>query len=290
MRHLLSIDDISTDEIRAILDRGHQLATPATTLASRTVALVFMSPSLRTRVGFTVAAQRLGGRTVDVVEHRVTADMSSPESWDDTLRTVSGMVDLVVCRTPDRLDPSAAVTPVINAGDRDGHPTQALIDLFSIEAERGPVDQLHVALCGDLTQRSARSLLQLLRRMPPRSLVLSAPRSRSDHGIDLGTELESRTSWRPPDDLGAVDVVSMVGFPPGPAPTATSEADRRAHVLTGDRIRRLPTDAVVLSPLPVIDEIDDDARSDARIRMWAQSDRSVAVRMAVLEAALRWRD
>ena len=289
MRHLLSIDDLTDDEILAVLDRADAFATGAAVpRRAPTVGLVFLTASLRTRIGFTVATQRLGGQAVVVAEPRWDVGMSAPESFGDTLRTVSGMVEVVVCRTGERLDADRAVAPVVNAGDAHGHPTQALIDLATMQRERGAVDQLDVALVGDLTQRSARSLLQLFRRFPPRSLVLAAPPGRVAHGVDLGVELESRTTLRSPDDLGDVDIVSMTGCAPGPVPTASSEADRLAHVLTVARVERLPPDCVVLSPLPLVDEIDDDARRDPRVRVWAQSDGAVDVRMAIVELAASW--
>src|SRR5262249_2636586 len=96
------------------------------------------------------------------------------------------------------------------------------------------------------------------------------------------------TTFVAPDRLGDLDVLSMVGYAPGVEPTASSERERAEFVLTVDRLARLAGDAVVLSPLPVVDEIADDIPTDARIRIWSQSDDAVFVRMAVLEMVSNW--
>lgn len=293
MRHLLTIDDLTQEEIRSILTRARQLESGAETSHNMfVVALLFLSSSLRTRVGYAAAALRLGASTIEVMEPRFAKGMSSAESFEDTLRSVSGMVELVVCRaeTPlaHGLIDDHCACPMINGGDTSGHPTQALIDVCAIESELGTVGNLTIAMCGDLTQRSARSLLQLFGRMLPKKLVLVSPPQRSDHGVHLAKALADRTEERLPEELSNVDVLYMTGFAPGVGPNRVSDSVRLAYALTFDRISTLPTDAIVLCPLPAIDEIAPDARQDGRIRMWAQSDRGVFVRMALLEMVRQW--
>lgn len=294
MRHLVSVDDLATEEVREILDRAAELEAGALgDCGSFVVGLVFLTPSLRTRVGFTVAAARLGGTSVDVSERRFASGMTSPERFEDTLRTTSGMVDLMVCRTDVAVDLAMldrhAVSPVICGGDTLGHPTQALVDLYAIESAMGPVGECRVAMCGDLTQRSARSLLQLFGRFPPRKLVLMAPEARAAIPSDVSPALTERAEQRPPEDLGGIDVVYLTGFPPGTKAVPLPDELRLRYALSGERLDDLDADALVLSPLPVIDEIADDARTDPRIGIWSQSDRSVFVRMALLELVRTWR-
>ena len=291
MRNLVSIDDLSASDIQHILERARALllssqppeAWPFTT------GLVFMSPSLRTRVGFAVATTRLGGTPIDINEKRGGAGMSAAESLADTLRTVGGMVDLVVTRTKQPLGTLTAepACPLINGGEGGGeHPTQALIDLLAIEEEQGDIAGLTVGLCGDLQARSVRSLVRLLARYPPRVLTLISPPQREFPDISSMGELCDRVEYRQTGNFEDIDVLYMAGLPAGTGANALTSDQRSRFSLDSDRLKQLAPDAVVLSPLPVIDEIHGDVRKDGRIKVFAQSDRGVAVRMACIELLL----
>lgn len=289
--HLLSIDDLSDSAVHTILTRALDPAARTTGPVEQlpVVGLLFLSSSLRTKVGFAVAGARLGAPVVEASELRFGLGMSAGETLADTVRTLTGMVDVLVVRTPDPLAEAAAtaVAPVVNAGDRSEHPTQALIDLLAMEEERGGVESLRVGLCGDMQFRVVRSLLKLFDRRPPARLVLIGPPGRTDHGVPLGPALEERTEVRHHMAVDDLDVLDMVGLPEGAGEDFIAAASRQEFALTSARLAELPADAVVLAPLPVIDEIDEPGRDDARVRMFQQSDRGVAVRMAVLEHVLR---
>lgn len=292
-RLLLSIDDLGDGEIRSLLDRAHVLARggPAIRDHAPLVGLIFLSESTRTRVGFAAAAARLGGSSVEVTSARGGMQMSAAESFEDTVRTLTGMVDLVVVRTPHELDRQAlrevAVTPLISGGHGSvEHPTQALIDVLAIECERGPVGEQRITLCGDLTMRAVRSLLRLFDRMPPAQLTLVAPPGRSVELRHLSPRLSARTIVRSPGSLLDTDVLYLPGLPAGRGPDYLDAGDRARYAVTSDRLATLPANAVVLCPLPVVDEMDADARRDPRVRMFEQSDRGVALRVALLEHLL----
>ena len=255
------------------------------------MGLLFLETSLRTRVGFAAAAARLGGQSIDIAERRGNA-VAMPEGWADTLRVVSGNVDLVVARPGRPLDASQLcpllVSSFLNGGDagRSGeHPSQALIDLYAIEQARGPVSDLTVAICGDLRMRAVRSLVRLFARFPPRRLVaISDPRladadGDGDRDSDNG---DGTAEHRAPWDVDDVDVLYVAGIPHG----ALDEPGRARLRVDRQALAALPPDAVVLSPMPVIDEIATTARSDPRIRMFQQSDDALFVRMALIEALL----
>jgi aspartate carbamoyltransferase catalytic subunit len=284
---IVGVDDLGTEEIRHILSRAAGLRAGASSELARPplVGLLFLETSLRTRVGFAAAAARLGGQSVDVAERRGDA-AAPPEGWADTLRVVSGNVDLVVARPGRPLDAAAQLDPLLvssflNGGDtgrRGEHPSQALIDLYAIEQARGPVSELTVAICGDLRMRAVRSLLRLFARFPPRHLVaISDPRLAA--GADAGgLPAEQRKPW----DVDDVDVLYVAGIPHG----ALDEPGRARLRVDRKALAALRPDAVVLSPMPVIDEIASTARSDPRIRMFQQSDDALFVRMALIEALL----
>jgi aspartate carbamoyltransferase catalytic subunit len=291
-RHIISIDDLSNDEIAALMGRARTFETRGKAKSqgrSFSVALVFLQPSTRTRAGLAEAAIRLGGIPIDLTSLRYEAGMSAPETFADTIRTISGMVDLVITRTAFALNRSELAgtchAPLLNGGDDGGHhPSQALVDLYAIERMLGPVSALRLTMCGDLTMRAARSLIRLLCRAPPKSLQLVAPPSRADHGVKLPPELAGVTSLRTTLDVSSSDVVYMVGLPEGEGQGHLDAKARSAYILDGRQMRQLPTRSVVLCPLPVIDEINDAARHDPRVRMFEQSDFGVYVRMAVIES------
>jgi aspartate carbamoyltransferase catalytic subunit len=288
-RVIVGVGDLGTEEIRHILSRATALRAGAASQLTRPplVGLLFLETSLRTRVGFAAAAARLGGQSIDIAERRGNA-VAMPEGWADTLRVVSGNVDLVVARPGRPLDASQLcpllVSSFLNGGDagRSGeHPSQALIDLYAIEQARGPVSELTVAICGDLRMRAVRSLVRLFARFPPRRLVaISDPRlaDSSDGSDNSDGHAEHRAPW----DVGDVDVLYVAGIPHG----ALDEPGRARLRVDRQALAALPPDAVVLSPMPVIDEIAATARSDPRIRMFQQSDDALFVRMALIEALL----
>jgi aspartate carbamoyltransferase catalytic subunit len=228
----------------------------------------------------------MGGRTVDVVETRFTQAMSVPESVEDTLRVVSGMVDLVVCRVTSPLrvlvNASLPVCPIINAGDALEHPTQALIDVFAIEQEFGSLSDLHIGICGDLGSRCVTSLLRLLERRSPASLKLMAPPTRSTH-VELDGPLSVRTTESEALELEDLDVLYLAGLPAKSRLGTLSRSERSSYSLHPGNIERLPHSCIVLSPLPRIDEVASQLTADSRVRIFEQSDMGVTVRRRVLE-------
>lgn len=143
-----------------------------------------------------------------------------------------------------------------------------------------------VAMCGDLTQRAPRSLLELFKRIPPAELVLIAPAGRERHGVELSEDLRRVTRSGSPGELDGVDVLYLPGLPAGDGSSALDPEVRERYAFNATSARSLPQSAVVISPMPVIDEVDQSYRNDPRVRLFGPSDRSVTVRMAVLDRYL----
>lgn len=283
-RRILRIDDLSDDDINLVLERAGRYAdgeVPAHT--SALIGLGFFETSLRTRVGFAAAAHRIGAGVVEVTERRAS-EISMPESLTDTIRTVSGYVDALVVRSSrpsaELASTARADAPWFNAGDRGDtaeHPSQALLDLFAIERLLGPIGDQRIALCGDLRSRTARSLLALLARRRPQSVMLVTDPSLLD-GFALPPALDSVTTSRGPGDLSDASVLYALGIPHGGATEPVRgklRVDRRMLAV-------LPGDAIVLSPMPIIDEIATPARRDPRMRYFEQSDLGLHMRTAIL--------
>ena len=281
VRRLLGIDDLTADEVSAILARAALHADGATraSVDGAVVALAFFQTSLRTRTGFESAALRIGGRPI-VVNDRRSSDVSLPESIEDTVRVLSGYADALVVRADrpaQRLDAAIrADTPWLNGGDEAEHPSQALIDIFAMERLVGPIAGLHVAITGDVRMRAGRSLLRLLTRSrPARLTVVSDAELGASDPVVMGSGATVIDSVAALDD---VDVLYAVGIPRGP-----EEAMRSRFRVGTPTLQVLSDRGVVLSPLPLIDEIALSARNDPRMRFFEQSDLGLFVRMALLE-------
>jgi len=202
---------------------------------------------------------------------------------------VAGYSDVIVARPGqpfghDELA-DAAACPVINGGDvgpGSQHPSQALVDLFAIQQLVGPVAGLRLAIVGDPRMRAVRSLLALLARRPPAALALVADAEHLGEAC-IPSALQSIVNVCSWNDLSEVGVIYIAGIPHGSLPL-----DRRNALLaTAARVQALTAHCVLLSPMPVIDEMDACARRDARNRMFEQSDLGLYVRMAILEHVMR---
>lgn len=283
IRHLLDLDDLSNDEIDWIIAGPY---SDGKTAAGALIGLVFLQGSLRTHLGFAAAATRLGASPLSVHELRHDAGWPHSETLADTLRVVAGMTDLVVVRPNEPLDRemirSNIPVPVINAGEPiGGHPTQALIELIALQKFVGPIQEINVGICGDLTMRTSRSLLRLLNRRPPRLLKLIAPRSRSDHGVVFDEELRDRVICTETPDFSDLDALIITGIAPLP------DGDRSDYTLTTKSAQSLRSDAVVVAPMPLIDDISTEMLGDPRVKIYEQSDLGVPVRMSILQFLLR---
>jgi aspartate carbamoyltransferase catalytic subunit len=291
MRHLTGIADLTVATAAEILDRARTARAEVLRLDRQLVAgLVFLTPSTRTKFGFAAAAGRLGGQALVVSEVRETGPGLPPESVADTVRVISGMSDVVVCRLPDEVDLSTMLSgvrcPLVNGGDGREHPTQALLDRFAIETLVGPLPELHIGISGDLRTRTVRSMLRLLELTPPRRLTLLAPPGRGIALDEVPPGLVDRTTIRAEPGFADIDALLLPGLAPG-------VGDRRlapdAHLRFGFSSRSAPTlpaTAVVLSPGPVIDEIEPSCAHDPRVRVAEQADLGVALRVGVLLHAL----
>lgn len=286
--HLLRIEDRSDQQLRALLERAREIMNgSAPESRARHLALVFFETSLRTRVGFAAAAQRLGwAPPIEVSERRGDA-RSMPESVEDTIAVMSAYFDTLVVRL-DRPISSimGCVLPdvtVVNGGDRGvdaEHPTQALIDFFAMQQLVGQMSDLHVAVVGDLRMRSARSLLRLLARMPPGRLTLVTDDSLTDEGRLADAVLGDARIVHDLRDVTDVDAVLAVGIPHG---GATEDVRARLRV-DGGALNCLSVRGRVFSPMPVIDEVAFAVRNDPRVAFLAQSALGLPVRMAALES------
>jgi aspartate carbamoyltransferase catalytic subunit len=294
-RHLLSAADLSRDDALLVLDTANELARVADrpikklpTLRGRTVVNLFFEDSTRTRTSFEVAAKRL---SADVINFSARgSSVSKGESLKDTALTLEAMgADAVVVRHPASGAPHRLAGwvsgSVVNAGDgMHEHPTQALLDAFTVRHRLGRVDGLAVAIVGDvLHSRVARSNVLLLHTLgakvtlvaPPTLLPLGVESWPCAHSYDLDSVLPSS------------DVVMMLRVQRERMNAAFFPSAReysRRYGLDGDRFRTLPPHSLVMHPGPMNRgmEIAAEVADSDRSTIVEQVANGVSVRMAVL--------
>ena len=260
---------------------------------NRILASLFYEPSTRTRLCFEAAMLRLGGRVLSTEHARAFSSEIEGEQVEDTIRIVGSYCDLIVVRHPEtggalraaRVSP----VPIINAGDGDGgqHPTQALLDLYTIYRER-PLDGLSIAFIGELESgRTARSLAYLLAKFERVKIFFVSP-PELQMKPDILQYLERHgVRYELSDDinrvLGKADVIYQTRI--RPHRTVGTESTRR-YAIDSSVLRRMRADAMILHPLPRTVELDKTVDEDPRAMYFRQAANGLYVRMALLTMLL----
>lgn len=295
MRGLLTTADLCRSRIERLLAKASKYQSgQGNRHPDAVVGLAFFEASLRTRVGFDVAAARLQARTSTVTEAKQTSSMAVPESLDDTIRSIAPWLNVLCLRHADagaiRIAAALTDTPIVNCGNGDDeHPTQALIDLLTMQVLFGRIDGLRIALIGDLDAMRATHSLVLalasfedvyLRCLSPPGLEL--PRRWAEPFCARGHRLEEYHELA----LDDVDVVYVAGLP---APTrigVLTDAEQAAFRVTEAVADRLRDDARIMCALPRVDEISRGVDSRPQAAYFRQSKLGLPMRMAVLDDIL----
>lgn len=293
VRHIVSSDQLSRADVDRLVARAQELAESRPPLLSgRIMATLFYEPSTRTRLSFESAMLRLGGLVIGTEAARDFSSAAKGETLEDTIRVVSGYSDVIVLRHNERgaalLASSASAVPLINAGDGDGeHPTQALTDILTIATERGSIDGVRVALCGDLRHgRTVHSLVRLLALYSGVSLLLVAPASLQLDADIVEWLRAAGVSCATAADANALDDTVDVVYQTRIQRERMADLDATpADCVRIDLavMRRLAKSAVVMHPLPRVGEIDVAVDSDPRAAYFRQAHHGVAMRMALLD-------
>jgi aspartate carbamoyltransferase catalytic subunit len=266
--------------------------------ANRIMSTLFYEPSTRTRFSFEAAMHRLGGRVISTENAAEFSSVSKGETLEDTIRILCGYADVIVIRHFEvgaaKRAAAVAKVPVINAGDGVGqHPTQALLDLYTIRKEVGRLDGLKIAMVGDLAQgRTVRSLAYLLSKYRDIEMFFVAPpllRMKEDILEHLHERHVSYVEEAALDKvLPQVDVVyqTRVQKERFGDRVADYEKCRRVYVINAAALGLMRPDAIVMHPLPRLDEIADEVDSDPRAAYFRQAQNGLFVRMALLTMVL----
>jgi aspartate carbamoyltransferase catalytic subunit len=296
--HLLSARDLSRDDISDIIERSkhyrERVATRALpqTMVGRVVATLFVQPSTRTRLSFESAVHRLGGSCIGFSDPNMSkAGGEWRESMPDTARVLNGYADAVVIRHNEvgavNLYAEESAIPVINGGDGRGvyveHPTQALIDLFSLESDFGNVEGLKILIVGHVNQRCVHSLLLLLAKFSDVTVFLvtenterlSEHEERELQSIGLRLEYVERLE----EVIERVDAIYIIG-----TKSPTDVAERL--ILDPEILKLSAPHARVYHPLPRGIELPPQIDASRKASYFRQVGNGVPVRMAVLDRLL----
>ena len=284
MHNLIRADQLDRNNIDYLLQDAWGIEHHAwdETLKNKIMATLFFEPSTRTRLSFETAMLRMGGKCISVADGN-SSSTSKGESIEDTIMTVSQYADVIVIRhpTPGVLNSCAlwSKVPVINAGDGDNeHPTQAILDLYTIKQKLGTLSGLKIMISGDLKHsRTTKSILRMLLHYDAK-IYLHHPEGLGLDTVDcrLDITIDSDRST-----LKDMDVLYMVR----PQKERWHGAvDPKPWTLTWDDMQSMKDKSCILHPLPRNDELPRELDKDPRVTIWDQVRNGVFVRMALL----RW--
>lgn len=299
---VISVDQFDREKLAYIFNRAEEMremvlvAGGCDLLRGMVLACLFYEPSTRTSASFIAAMARLGGRIIPITQGVQFSSVSKGESLPDTIRTLEQYADVIVLRHPmegaAHIASEVATIPVINAGDGAGeHPTQALLDLFTIKEELGRIDGLKITMLGDLRYgRTVHSLTRLLmqydvslRYVSPEILRLPMTLMNSliDHGIKV------RETHDIADVISTADVLYVTRVQKERfSDPAQYEEVKNSYVITPDLMKLAKQKMIVMHPLPRVGEILTTVDSDPRAAYFRQVQNGMYVRMALLAAVL----
>lgn len=296
-QHLVSVSDLTAPHIERVIQVANQLkATPQPNLLAHSViASCFFEASTRTRLSFETAVQRLGGSLIGFADAGNTSMGKKGETLSDSIQMISRYADAIIMRHPQegaaRLASEISTVPVINGGDgANQHPTQTLLDLFSIHEARGSLDGVKVAFVGDLKYgRTVHSLAQALALFGAKYYfvapdALAMPDYIQEELAEKGVEFECVDNLEaviPEVDILYMTRVQKERFDPTEYMHIASK-----YVLTAAMLKGAQAHLKVLHPLPRVDEIDVSVDKTQHAYYFQQAENGVYARQALLALTL----
>jgi len=295
-RDLISMRDYKRDELLAFLDEAVKYEDyDKPILQGKVLASLFFEPSTRTHLSFSAAMQRLGGTTLGFADARVSSTAKG-ESLADTIRVVENYCDLILIRHPRegaaRLASETTRLPVINAGDgTNQHPSQTLLDLYTIRQTRGRLDNLKIAFIGDLKySRTVHSLIETLTHFDNEIFLVSPQSLRMppefiedlDAGGTVYTEDEDFFSIASDVDIIYTTRIQQERFPD----PIEYEKVKNAYRIDREAIERIGGNVTLMHPLPRLNEISTDLDDYPGSAYFDQAKNGVTVRKAIISLLL----
>lgn len=298
-KHIISINDLSKADLELVLSKAAQLKQCQTPdlLTGKVIASCFFEASTRTRLSFETAIQRLGASVIGFSDGSNTSLGKKGESLADTIAVLSTYVDGIVIRHPQegaaRLSSQFSNgIPIFNAGDgANQHPTQTLLDLFTIQETQNRLDNLHIAMVGDLKYgRTVHSLTQALAKFPNNTFHFISPETLAMPAHILALLEESGINYHLHPSIDSIidelDILYMTRVQKerlDPSEYANAKAQ---FVLRGQDLLNAKTNLKVLHPLPRIDEISVDVDKTQYAYYFQQAGNGIYARQALLALVL----
>ena len=296
-KSLVSISDYSKDDILSLLDSAAKFETQPNQkiLASKVVATLFFEPSTRTRLSFETAVVRLGGSVIGFSD-AATSSSTKGETLNDTIHMVSSYADAIVMRHPlegaARYAAEVSPVPIINAGDgANQHPTQTLLDMYSILKTQGTLENLHICMVGDLKYgRTVHSLLMAMSHFNP-TFTFIAPdelkmpeeyKSFCRKNNIAYTELSELNDSFNDADILYMTRVQKERF----LDLMEYERVKNVYTLHNDMLANSKPTLKILHPLPRVNEINPDVDSNEKAYYFQQAQNGLYVRQAILNKVL----
>lgn len=293
-RSIVSIADFSREKIQQLLERTAQFEQHPNRrlLEGKVVATLFFEPSTRTRLSFETAAQRLGARVIGFTDPKVTSS-SKGETLKDTIKMVSNYADVIIMRH--RLEGAALYAsevtdvPIINAGDGSNlHPSQTMLDLYSIWKTQGQLDDLNIFLVGDLKYgRTVHSLLMSMRKYNPTfhfvaPKELEMPEEYKLYCQKEGIRYVEETEFTE-DSISEADILYMTRVQRERF-TDLMEYERvkDTYVLRADMLGKCRENMRILHPLPRVNEIEQDVDDSPHAYYFQQAQNGLYAREALI--------
>jgi len=292
-RSLVSIDDFSTEEILRILDLTEAFEREPTQrlLEGKVIATLFFEPSTRTRLSFESAINRLGGKIIGFSDAS-NSSVSKGETLNDTIRTVSNYCDLIVMRHPiegsARFASEISKVPIINAGDgANQHPSQTLLDLYSIRKTQGTLEDLNIFMVGDLKYgRTVHSLMMAMSRWKATFNFISPEELRMPDEFKLyldniGLKYYEHTDFT--DIISKADIIYMTRVQKERfSDPIEYEKVKNVYVLRNSMLANTKHNMRILHPLPRVNEIATDVDLNPKAYYFEQALNGVFTRQAIL--------
>ena len=290
----MSIRDFTRNEIEYLL-KITELMEPLTTSGSdilnrKILANLFFEPSTRTRLSFESAMQKLGGSTIGFAEAEITS-VKKGENLADTIRVVENYADIIVLRHPlegaARLASEFATVPIINGGSgAEEHPTQALLDLYTILRERKQIDGLNIALMGDLRYgRTVHSLAYALSLYDVKLYLISPEllKMRREVLDTIKGKIKIVQKQKIEGTLSKIDILYVTRIQKERFADMGEYAKvKGAYKINLDLLKNAKKDLVIMHPLPRIDEISGEVDETPHAKYFRQVWNGVVMRMALL--------
>jgi aspartate carbamoyltransferase catalytic subunit len=297
VKHIIESQQFTPEFLMKMFDRAEQLRkNPEKTLDGKILTTLFYEPSTRTRLSFEAAMLKMGGSVMGTENAKEFSSVAKGESLEDSIRVISAYSDVIVMRHSDEGSAKAASivssVPIINGGDGKGqHPTQALLDMYTLHREFGRLENLKVAMVGDLSSgRTVRSLCYLLGKFKGSEIIFVSPDNLKMR-IDIKEYLtEHKVHFREENDLEKVlpyaDAVYMTRIQKERISSQDYEKAKGKFVINEANLAKIRPNAIVMHPLPHVEEISlpvEVENKDPRVAYFRQAENGLYVRMALLE-------